>query len=145
MRGRPAHVKILNWCAVLGPPRRWPQEEELFEGQLALEYISLGETKVAFQVQWSQYLPVDYQVFNVWRMLCNRINNGVAKLFALFVPRSFFQVIWRVLNKARHNMFARRRYRRVGQTWNDHIDVRASRKPSVLRFVVSALHVIDGR
>src|SRR5258705_2608625 len=78
-------------------------------------------------------------------MFSDRLNYGVAKLFTLFVPRSFLQVVRRVLHKAGHHMLARRRHRWISQTWNYNVDVWSTRIPTILSFVVSSLHIFHTR
>src|SRR5437899_4415987 len=73
MRCRSAHVKVLDWRAILCPTRRRSQKEKLFQGQLALENISFGQTKFAFEIEWRQDLSMKNDSTDIWRMLGNRI------------------------------------------------------------------------
>src|SRR6266446_1875029 len=100
MRGRSAHVEILNWRAILGPARRRPQKEKLFQTQFALKDISFRQTKLAFEIERRQNLSMKNNVTDVGCMFSDRIDHRIAELFTLFVPRSFLQVVRRVLNEA---------------------------------------------
>src|SRR5207302_4112214 len=100
MRGRSTHVEILNWRAVLGPARRRPQKEKLFQTQFALKDISFRQTKLAFEIERCQNLSMKNDVLNVRCMFGDGVDHRVAKLFTLFVPRSFLQVVRRALNEA---------------------------------------------
>src|SRR5215510_2152905 len=80
-------------------------------------------------------------VSKIWRIIGKRVDDGVSEFIALFIPRSLLEMVRCVLNKARHDVLARRRNGGICQTWNDDIDVRALRVASVLRVIVSALHV----
>src|SRR5437870_12344868 len=99
MRRRSAHVEILDWRTILCPTRRRSQKEKLFQGQFALKNVSLGQTKFAFKIERRQDLSMKNDVFDIWCMLGNRIDHRVAKLFTLFVPRSFLQIVRRVLHE----------------------------------------------
>src|SRR5713226_7204973 len=143
MRRRAAHVKIANRRTVLRPTRRRPQKEKLFQGKLTLKNISFRQSEFTFEIERRQDLPMQNDVADIWRVLGDRIDYRVAKLFALIVPRSFLQVIRRVLNEAGHNVFARRRDRWISETGNYYVDVRTARVATILGIVISALHVFD--
>src|SRR6476469_2644656 len=81
-------------------------------------------------------------VLNIRGVFAERFDDSVAEFLTLLIPRAFLQVIWRVLNKARHDVLARRRDRRIGQTGNNDIDVWPARVTSVFGVIVSAFHVL---
>src|ERR1051325_3948692 len=80
---------------------------------------------------------------NVRRVLGYGVDNRIAKRLSLLVPRAVFQIVGRVLNKARHYVLARRRHRRISQTGYYDVDVWPPGVATVLGVVVSALHVVD--
>src|SRR5207249_10686144 len=59
VRGRPAHREVVNRRTVIGPPGNGPQEEEMFEGKLALKNVSLREAEFAFHVERCEHLLAD--------------------------------------------------------------------------------------
>src|ERR1041384_8083264 len=75
MRRRSAHVEILDRRAILRPSRRRSQKEKLFERQLTLKNISFRQTKITFEIEWRQNLPIANQLLDVRRVLRNRINH----------------------------------------------------------------------
>src|SRR5206468_6524969 len=99
--------------------RNGPQEEKLFERKLALKNISLCQAKFAFEVERGQHLFADNDVFDVGRVLGNRLDDVVAESLAPLVPGVLGKFVWRVLHETRKNMFARRRYARIGQARNN--------------------------
>src|SRR5258705_10189951 len=133
---RAAHVETSDWCAILGPTWRRTQKEKLFESQFTLKYISFRESKIAFEVQRCQHLTVGDQVLDIWSVFGNCIYNRVAKLFALVVPVTLFQVVRRVLYNTEHHVLARRRHGRISQTGSDHVDIWTPREAPILRFVI---------
>ena len=86
MGGGAAHVEVLHRRAVAGPARHGPQEEELLEGQLALEDVALGEAPLALQVQRRQHLAVQDELLQVGRVLGDGVHHRVAEGLALLVP-----------------------------------------------------------
>ena len=145
MRRGTAHVKIPDGRAILGPTRRGPQKEELFERQLSLKNIAFRETELSLNIERRQHLPVQDQLLDVGRMLGNGIDDRIAELLASLVPVPFFQIIGSILHEAGHDVFARGRNRRVCQTWDDDVYIRTPRETSVLGIIVSALHILDTR
>src|ERR1700688_3988549 len=76
-------------------------------------------------------------------MLRDGVDDSVAERFALLVPGALGQLVRRVLDEARHHVFARRRYAWIRQAGDDDIDVGLAREIAVLRVVIGALHVLD--
>src|SRR5580700_8322532 len=75
MRGRSAHVEILDRRAILSPAWHGPQEEELFERKLSLEDVSLGQSPLALEIEWSDDLLLDDDVFQIRRVFGERIDH----------------------------------------------------------------------
>ena len=129
MRGRSAHVEVLDRRAELRPSRHRPQEEELLQRELALEDVAFAQSELAFQIERRDYLAVQDDVFDIRRVLGNGVDHVVAKRFFLIVPvQAGPQLVRRVLHEARHDVLSRRRDRRIGQRGNDHVNVRRREK-----------------
>ena len=62
MRGRSAHVQVLDRRAVLRPARDRTQEEKLLERKLALEDVAFGQAELAFEVERRDDLAVQDDV-----------------------------------------------------------------------------------
>src|ERR1700751_4053405 len=88
MRRRSAHVQTLNRRFVIRPTRHRPQKEQLFQRKFALKNVALRQPELPLQVQRRQNLPPDNDLLEVRDVLAQRINNVVAKRFALIVPCS---------------------------------------------------------
>src|ERR1700685_1650904 len=73
MRGRAAHVQILDGRAEARVARRGTQEEKLFERKLALENVALAQSPLAFEVKRGNDLPVKNDVFNIRRVLSDGV------------------------------------------------------------------------
>src|SRR5579863_455546 len=109
MRGRSAHVEILNWRAVLSPAWHRTQEEELFERELSLEDVALGQSPLAFEIERSDDLLLDDDVFQVRCVLRDRVDHRVAERLFFSVPTEpGRQLVWCVLHEARHHVLAGR-------------------------------------
>ena len=80
----------------------------MFQRQFALKNISFRQSKLAFEIERRQDLSMQDDVFDVRRVLGNRINDGIAKFFSFVVPISFLQIVRSVLHEARHHVLARR-------------------------------------
>ncbi len=106
--------------------------------------VAFAQTEIAFEIEWRDDLPMQNDVFDVRSVFGDRVDHGVAERFFLVVPvQASAQLVRRVLHEARHDVFAGRRDRRIGQRRNHHVDVRAAREVAVLGVVVGALHVFD--
>src|SRR5687767_13396296 len=99
MRGRAAHVKVLDWRTILRPTGSGAQGEKLLQSQLTLEDVSFRQPKFAFEIERRYDLPVQNDVFNVRGVLCDGVDDGIAELFALLVPVPFLQIVRRVLHE----------------------------------------------
>src|SRR5262252_3317593 len=99
VRGRAAHIEVVDWRAVIRPPRDRAQEEKLLEGEFALKNVSLREAKFALQIERSQNLLPDDNVFDVGRVFGNGFDDVVAESFALLVPGARSQFVRRILHE----------------------------------------------
>src|SRR5580692_95309 len=86
MRGRAAHVEILDGRAKARISWRRTQEEELFERQFALEDIAFAQAPLTFEIERSDDLFVKDDVFDVGRVLGDGVDHRVAEGFFLIVP-----------------------------------------------------------
>ena len=77
--------------SILRPPRRRSQEEKLFERELALEDVPSLKPK-SRRYREASKPAVQNEFLNVGRVLGNRIDNRVAKLFAFIVPVASFKL-----------------------------------------------------
>src|SRR3984885_7007605 len=108
MRGRAAHVKILDGSAEARVSRCGTQEEELLEREFALEDVAFAQTPLAFEIERSYDLLVQNDVFDVGRVLGDGVNDGVAKGFFFIVPvETRAKLVGRVLHEAGEHMLAR--------------------------------------
>src|ERR1700675_4703895 len=121
MRGRAAHIKVVDGRAVVGPSGDGTEEKELLEGELALKNIALREAELAFEVERRENLAAADNFFDVGSVLGDRIDDGVAESFALIVPGPLREFIGRVLNEAGHNVFAWRSDTRISEARDDDI------------------------
>src|SRR5262245_34672551 len=94
----PAHIKLADRRAVLSPPRNGAQKEQLLERQLSLKNVAFGQSKLPLDIQRRQDLTMQNNVTQVRGVFAKCIDNGIAELFALLIPRPIFEVIGRVLN-----------------------------------------------
>ena len=156
-----AHVELLDRRGVLRPARHRPQEEQLFERQLALEDVAFRQPEVPLDVERRQHLAMEDQVADVRRVLGNGVDHRVAERLALQVPLgrdcdrpavvpapapvslpSRRKSYGAYCTKHDITCLPGRRQRRVGQRRNHDVDVRPPREPPVLRIVVGAFHVV---
>src|SRR5271168_3214809 len=145
MRGRAAHVELFYRSAVTRPAGGGTEEKKLLERKFALKNVAFGEARLAFDVQWSDELFSDDEIFQIGRELRNRVDDGVAEGFALLVPGAGGELVGRVLHEAGKDMFSGRRDGGIGERGNDHINVGAAGKFAVLGLVVGALHIFHRR
>ena len=124
MRCRSAHPQVPDRGRVVGPTRNGPEEEQLFQRELALKDVAFGEPELALEIERRQHLAMEDDVADVRRVLREGVYDGVAKRFALLVPRAACQCIRSVLHEARQNVLAGRRDRRIRQRRDHDIDIR---------------------
>ncbi len=145
MCGGTAHIEVVDRRAVVGPPGHGAEEEKLFEGELALKDITLGETEFALEIERGENLAADDNFFDVGSVLGDGVDDGVAEGLALLVPVALRELVGRILHEAGENVLARGRDTGVGEAGDDHVDVGLAGVAAVLGVVVGALHVLDAR
>src|SRR5579875_4175438 len=123
MGGGAAHVEIFDRRAIASPSGDRAKEEKLFERKFALENIAFGETDLLLDVERSEDLPADDDVFEIGGVLRNRVDDGVAEFLAATFPRTGFEFVGRVLHEAGEDVLAGRRDGSVGKAGNDHVNV----------------------
>src|ERR1700684_4387712 len=125
MSGRTTHIKILNgraeariaWCGT--------QEEKLLQREFTLEDVAFAQSPLAFEIKRSDDLPVKDDVFDVWCILGNRVDDSIAEGFLLLVPvQAGEKLVGRVLHEAGEHVFALWRDRGIGERWDHHVNVR---------------------
>ena len=86
MRGRSAHIKVLDGSAELRPTRHRPQEEELLQRKFALENVAFAKPELALQIERRDHLAMQNDVLDVGRVLGDGVDHVVAESFLLIVP-----------------------------------------------------------
>src|ERR1700759_479321 len=79
MRGRAANEEVIDRSAVIGPAGNGAEKEKLFERKFALKNVALRKAKFALEIERSENLFVDDDVFDVWGMLRNCVDDVVAE------------------------------------------------------------------
>ena len=120
------------------------QEEKLLQREFTLEDVAFAQSPLAFEIKWSDDLPVKNDVFDVGCILGNRVDDRIAEGFFLIIPvQTGAQFVGRILDEAGEHVFAGWCDRWVGERRDDHINVRMAREVAVLGIVVGTLHVFD--
>src|SRR6476659_9129015 len=142
-----AHPEIPNRRPVPGPAGNRSVEEQLFQGELPLEDVALGESGDVLDVLRRDELLPDDVAADVGEALLDRVDHVMPERLALGVVPDLAvgQVIRGVLDEAAHDVVARRRHRGIDQGGDDHVDVGTRRRTAVLRVVVGVLDVVDAR
>jgi hypothetical protein len=78
-----------------------------------LKDVAFGEPIFALDIEGCQNLPMQDQVLEIRRVFTQRVDDGVAERVAALVPGALVQMVGRILDEARHHVFARRRDARV--------------------------------
>src|SRR5262245_50004737 len=97
MGGRPAHEEVLDRRPILSPARHRPKEQQLFERELTLKDVALGQTPLALQIERRHDLTMDDEGFEIRRIFRQRVDHRVAEPFTMLIPRSLLQRVRRVL------------------------------------------------
>src|ERR1700733_3776244 len=144
MSGRTTYIKILNGRAEARIAWRGTQEEKLLQREFTLENVAFAQSPLTFEIKRSDDLPVQDDVFDVRRILGNRVDDSIAEGFLLIIPvQAGAQFVGRILHEAGEHVFARWCDRWVGERRDNHINVRMAREVAVLGIVVGALHIFD--
>src|ERR1700722_14303482 len=86
MRGRTAHVEILDGRAEARVSRCRAEEEELLQRKFALEDVAFTQSPLAFEIKRRDDLFVQNDVFDVGCILGDGVDDGIAEGFFLVVP-----------------------------------------------------------
>src|SRR6185369_17556825 len=116
MRGASAHIKVLDRRTIVGPARHRSEEEQLLQRKLSLKDIPLGQSPLALEIKRSHNLSPDDDVFEIRGELAQRVYHHISECLLLLIPITAGEMVRRVLDKARHHMFPRRRHGRIGKT-----------------------------
>src|ERR1700734_657005 len=109
MRGRTTHVEILDGRAEARVSWRWTQEEKLLQRKFSLEDVAFAQSPLAFEVEGSDDLLVEDDVFDIGRVLGDGVDDGIAEGLLLVVPvETRSQLVGCVLDEAREHVLARR-------------------------------------
>src|SRR5712692_4245891 len=101
MRGGAAHIKMVDWGAVVGPAGDGAQEEKLFEREFTLEDVALGEAEFTLEIERGEDLAADDDFFDVGDVLGDGVDDVVAKGFTLVVPGALGEFVGSVLHETR--------------------------------------------
>src|SRR5207245_10749178 len=104
-----AEIEASERHSVLGPPRRWPEEEELVRRELSMEDVPARQADHLFQVPGAEHLPLKDDLPEIRNVPLDRLEDRRSECLAPFLPSPFTQRVRCVLDEARHDVFARRR------------------------------------
>src|SRR3984885_1047658 len=108
MSGRTTHIKIPNGRAEACIAWRGTQEEKLLQREFTLENVAFAQSPLAFEIKRSDDLPVKDDVFDVRRILGNRVDDSIAEGFFLVIPvQAGAQLVGRILHEAGEHVFSR--------------------------------------
>ncbi len=110
-----------------------------------MEDISFREAERIFHVQRCDYLPVEYDIFEIGCKSCQGIHHSISKCFPLLVVPAALNVVRGVLYKTGHNMFTRRRHVRIEDGGENNIDVRLAGKITVFCIIISFFDIVNVR
>src|SRR5712692_11432 len=113
MGGGAAEVQALDGSAVPRVAGDGPEREELGRSHRALENIAAREIEDALEIERGQHLTRQHRAAKVRRVLVEQVDAPIGKALAQLVPIRLPQRVGRVLDEDRHEMLARRRYRRI--------------------------------
>ena len=140
MRGGTAHVQVPDWHAVLAAAGEWPVEEQLIQGQFALENVAFRQADLLFDFAGGAHFHVDDEVLEAGAVALDLIYHGLAEPLPLFRrPRAIGQLRGAVLHEIRHPVLAGRRHGRVPGGGDDGLDERILRPSPPLPAIVGPL------
>jgi hypothetical protein len=116
MRTRSAQIQSIYRRPILRPTRYRPHEKQLFEIQVAMKNVALGQPVGSFQVQRSDHLPCKDCAGYVGSEFGDLLHHTLRKQFAIFIPSSFCESVRYVLHETCHDVFSawRKRFVHVG-------------------------------
>src|SRR4051812_897653 len=100
MRSCPAKIKPIYRGSILRPSWYRAHEKELFQPQVAVKDVALGQPIGSFQIKGREYLPSQYGAGDVGSILSNLFYDTIAEQLAVFIPAALPEVIGNVLYKA---------------------------------------------
>ncbi len=139
----PTLVVVPDRCGEVGPSRRRAQAEELMQRQLPMEDVALSQAHLAVHIPRGQHLSMQDRPKEVWRILSQRIDDGVPERLALGLVPASVQIGRGVLDEDRHDVLPGRGHARIDHGGQDDVHVGPPGEPSVLGIVVCPLQVID--
>src|ERR1700690_2756468 len=117
-----AEVEAAYGCSILRPARNGTHEKKLFEREVAVKNISLGEAVGALEIERREHLPRENRFRNVGCVVANFSDDAIAEQLALFIPRSLPQLVGNVLDEGGHDVLAGGRERGIDVGRDDAID-----------------------
>src|SRR5688572_21383521 len=124
MRPRTALPVALDRRPVLRPRRRWPEEKELMQRELALEDVPLGQPGNALDVGRREHLAVPDDGPDVRRVALERVDHRVTERLTLLVGPPTGDPVGRVLYEYAHDVLAWRRHPGVDHRRDHDVHVR---------------------
>src|SRR5579862_5690575 len=142
MRSAPTQIQMLDRRAISRPVEQRTHGEELVKRKFSVEDLPAGHSILLLEIARRDDLVRQNEFRQIWRVLCECLNDCLTERFALLLPVAL-QFVRRVLNVDRHHVLAFRSKRGIGQRWNRRLQIRLSREVSVLRLVKRPLQIID--
>ena len=94
-----------------------PHPKQLIERHGSLHDVATGEAECALQVEWAQHLTVFNCLGNIWSITRQQIDATIGKILFDIIPVLPIELVRRVLNEHRHDVFARRSYGGIDGRW----------------------------
>src|SRR6266705_1428544 len=94
-----AQVETFERHAVLGPPGRRSEEEELIRRQLPVEDVPARQADHLLEVPRAEDLPVQDDLPQIRDVLLDRVEDRLSELLAPLFPRPLPQRVRRVLDE----------------------------------------------
>src|ERR1700737_4861321 len=126
-RARDAASRVRPRAAQIQPEDRRSNTEAIFEyltrQQLAVKYVSLGQTESALEVSRRENLPRLHCIWDIRRVLADGVDDVVSRSFSLRVgPRTVFARVREVLRENGEQVFAFRRESEVAWGLQEHFE-----------------------
>src|ERR1700683_4589200 len=87
-----------------------------------MEYVALGQSIGALEIQRSENLSRDHCIRNVGWVLGNFLDHAVTKQIAVFIPRAATKFVGNILHEASHDVPSGSGERWISIRGNDAID-----------------------
>jgi hypothetical protein len=122
-----------------------PVEQQLVEGQFALEDVAFGQAHLGLDLARRAHLHVHDAVAEAGRIGGDLRDHALGEAVAVGVgPLAALDLRRRVLHEAAHEVLAGRRHGRVERGRDHHVEERVGRPAPGLPVVIGALHALDG-